>query len=94
MESIGEVNNMVNKLDFVLQSAQTQNTFQTQNLNQAQNANNMQNDQLKIPEPLPNAFGGMTGEETVFDIQMKALQGGAGNTPSPEGMGDIIDIMG
>lgn len=88
MATIGEVNSMANKLDFVLQSAQ-QNPSSTNNINQTGQLNT----NLKIPDPLPNAFGGMTGKETVFDIQMQALQGDAGQTESPDGMGDIVDIM-
>lgn len=87
MTSIGEVNNMANQMDFVKESAQIQNAFQAQNLNKTQT------NKLEIPEPLPNAFGGMTGKETVFDIQMQALEGNSGSTESPDGMGDIVDIL-
>lgn len=75
-----EVQKMSNELDFIKQNAPDAKTDQPKG--------------ITIPDPLPNAFGGMTGKETVFDIQMQAIQGDAAKTKNPDGMGDILDILG
>lgn len=75
-----EVKAMANELDFVIKSAQSAPAEQANTINK--------------PTPLPNVLEKMSDNETVFDIQMKAMEGNTEGKINPSGMGDIIDIMG
>jgi len=69
---ISKIMNMAANSSFVIQSNQKNSQLGQSSLN-------------NIPNPLPNAFGGMTGKETVFDI----LQ----NQQQTQAQGNILDLL-